>query len=569
MKHKFFYYLLIISISPLYLFSQEIRNGSFEENENTLPTHFTHFTLIDDWDNDAFDDNAHSPDWFKACHEDAVKIAETPQLFPPEDFTIIEANTGCGYAGMLRNELIEQNIGNVEPNITYKITLSLRLLQFYKAVTGLGNNIASIPARPVNPNYNLGPIYLRTILATNKITYEEEGNDFEANDLKEIDRILINPSLFPMGQWHTDEFFFSVNSEFDYKWIAFEVVGANPYILLDDISIEKSSCEACETECDPYSGCIDFTIGNVHGIDNPQTLEMVRWGLSNLGNVKHLKAKIFTVSGQLVRQINYYYVGDTFLFDGKDDIGNELPEGNYTYQVTLENNCQTVETEGMFTKANPADIPTLATGTAIKQSPLFPPSCCQDVILINNFDIESGENLILDGNFQVEAGVLIVVGPGVTISEESNITFQAGVECILSPSPQVDIEAGANVNCVIDDCNIPNLDDDDENIRTLQSELIDRNNVEELEFLEAERFETPKDFRLYPSPSKGIFYIEYSNEQREEFIVEVLDNNGNLIYNTKSHLQSLEINIKGYPKGVYFVLLKSQNSFFGEKIIIY
>ena len=76
-----------------------------------------------------------------------------------------------------------------------------------------------------------------------------------------------------------------------------------------------------------------------------------------------------------------------------------------------------------------------------------------------------------------------------------------------------------------------------------------------------------KNVRIHPNPSEGIFNIEMKNILN--FHYEIFDINGKSITNKIDvTLNSFEINLSKYSKGIYFLKLQSNESVITKKLII-
>jgi len=78
-----------------------------------------------------------------------------------------------------------------------------------------------------------------------------------------------------------------------------------------------------------------------------------------------------------------------------------------------------------------------------------------------------------------------------------------------------------------------------------------------------------KNLKVYPNPSAGQFTLEFSgNTQAEVSVVNVLNE---VIYEESirpAHGNSHNIDLSGYPAGIYFILVKSSTSKTSKKIVI-
>lgn len=82
----------------------------------------------------------------------------------------------------------------------------------------------------------------------------------------------------------------------------------------------------------------------------------------------------------------------------------------------------------------------------------------------------------------------------------------------------------------------------------------------------------PDNFLIYPNPTNGNFFIEYSLEKNKNVVIEILDVLGRNVYSTKG-----ESEIAGQHKyeitsvlnsGIYTIVLKTENQILIKKIIL-
>jgi len=73
------------------------------------------------------------------------------------------------------------------------------------------------------------------------------------------------------------------------------------------------------------------------------------------------------------------------------------------------------------------------------------------------------------------------------------------------------------------------------------------------------------DFEIYPNPTNNSFYIEV-NSKSNVYEIEIYNSSLSLIFKSKN--SNTEIDVKKFPKGVYFVKLKNNDSIKIKKLII-
>ena len=75
--------------------------------------------------------------------------------------------------------------------------------------------------------------------------------------------------------------------------------------------------------------------------------------------------------------------------------------------------------------------------------------------------------------------------------------------------------------------------------------------------------------RIYPNPSKGIFYLEVNHQITTGLNIQVIDLGGKVIYSKNKITKDIEkIDLSGYPKGIYFIKFRSDKYSKTEKLII-
>ena len=75
--------------------------------------------------------------------------------------------------------------------------------------------------------------------------------------------------------------------------------------------------------------------------------------------------------------------------------------------------------------------------------------------------------------------------------------------------------------------------------------------------------------RIYPNPSKGIFYFVANSNLNNNLIVKIIDVNGQVIYINYQITKTIEkIDLSNYAKGIYFIQVRSDKYSSTEKIIL-
>jgi Secretion system C-terminal sorting domain len=72
--------------------------------------------------------------------------------------------------------------------------------------------------------------------------------------------------------------------------------------------------------------------------------------------------------------------------------------------------------------------------------------------------------------------------------------------------------------------------------------------------------------KIYPNPTTGIFNIEFSSSLLNSSI-SIIDVNGKVIQNYTATGFKFTCNLTGFPSGVYFVIIKNNNTTISQKII--
>lgn len=79
-------------------------------------------------------------------------------------------------------------------------------------------------------------------------------------------------------------------------------------------------------------------------------------------------------------------------------------------------------------------------------------------------------------------------------------------------------------------------------------------------------------FNIFPNPSNGLFEIKFSHNSYQITNIQLFNSLGQMIYNTDffniTDENSLKIDIKNLPKGIYSVLVKTKDHLFTKPLII-
>lgn len=610
MKKIISYYILIGLFSPLWLFSQELKNGSFEEKDflatDNRPNRRAQIAKCADWKEDeSFNGNFHTPDWLKSC-EDHIFVEETVNGVG----SAIAAQSGCGYAGMTKAELIQQQVGEFEPETKYTLSFFIRLIE------GSGNFVndgsvgttTSLSTSTVFTWTNPTPV-LNVMISNKKIKYENNvpGCDFNSadkvsdssRDIFELSTEPINLSLanFPSGSWHKIEFDFQVPpNQFIYDYIAFEIDQCNGYLLIDNIVLEEIPCETCTT-CSPYDGCIEYEDnGSYHtGFHySDATLDAQPWTIFNgLSNVEEMILTIGTIDGTIIRQIVINQPGDTFEWDGRTESGSEAAAGAYFYTLVLTNDCQSRSISGQFNKFGTAPsinfeeydecyvLPDDAT-----------PACCQECLILTSEGIGCSGDIVFSGTEEFVATDKIEIGDNVQFAFGSNITFKAQE---INISSNCDILAGGSitVDCIsgVEGCTnfAPNnpsnalIQEIDGNIVLKNEEEEPENTpisedkeeeilLKEIDIVEEEGTNTSNEnIVIYPNPNTGKFNLLLPLlEDNSAYNISIFSQSGIEIERHQLNGGSnTALDLTRYPAGLYFLKIKSKKLTSVKKIILH
>jgi hypothetical protein len=75
---------------------------------------------------------------------------------------------------------------------------------------------------------------------------------------------------------------------------------------------------------------------------------------------------------------------------------------------------------------------------------------------------------------------------------------------------------------------------------------------------------------IYPNPSNGIVTIDFSNSANKMINIELININGQVLYSENFEItnSTKTIDLSSYSNGIYFMLLKSNDSFIKRKIVL-
>lgn len=78
--------------------------------------------------------------------------------------------------------------------------------------------------------------------------------------------------------------------------------------------------------------------------------------------------------------------------------------------------------------------------------------------------------------------------------------------------------------------------------------------------------------QIFPNPNKGTFEINLQNVISEDLFIEIVNANGQLVYEnqlSKATLTSLKVDLSKCSKGMYFVKVQNANNLLAKKIVIF
>ena len=80
------------------------------------------------------------------------------------------------------------------------------------------------------------------------------------------------------------------------------------------------------------------------------------------------------------------------------------------------------------------------------------------------------------------------------------------------------------------------------------------------------------NLNIYPNPTSGIFNISFVSENENSFNLTILDSYGKIIEIENKELFigefTKQVNLSEYPKGIYIVQIKTNDSFISKRIVL-
>ena len=80
------------------------------------------------------------------------------------------------------------------------------------------------------------------------------------------------------------------------------------------------------------------------------------------------------------------------------------------------------------------------------------------------------------------------------------------------------------------------------------------------------------NLNIYPNPSEGVFNVKFNTIEKYDVDLMILSSNGSLVY-SKTDLNvdgqtNIKVDISAHAKGVYQLLIKSENGIISKRLIM-
>ena len=113
----------------------------------------------------------------------------------------------------------------------------------------------------------------------------------------------------------------------------------------------------------------------------------------------------------------------------------------------------------------------------------------------------------------------------------------------------------------------------EENIVTSDNFYIDYANLCTAETLiSSGDIELAKNLNIYPNPTKGIFNISFVADEVNSFELTIIDAFGKLIEMENKEMfvgeYTKQVDLSEYPRGIYMVQIKTNNSFITKRVVV-
>jgi len=385
-----------------------------------------------------------TPDWYR--NNSSPFIVKAYEYFDLNNYSLnqpIFPLSDEHYAGMLAGELIQQNVA-ISPGI-YNLKFTFRISE---------NNIFAVTDDPLDPIDAQtifpwsGDSKLEFYVSDTPLDYIEafacpDEEILKDNALKVYTEI-VNLTKYPSGIWHTLDVNVTIPFTETMNWFGFHFDQCDGYMLVDNVSLELlepfTYTDDCNT-CLATDGTISPTITNKHTWDQQNSI-FEPFSVSSIYNISEFRMEIFTITSQLVKDIQFGNPPNIVAWNGKNLIGNEAPDGNYQYRITLSNNCETnKQFTGVFPKVtfpSTGNIPGQMDYIPIENKIDILDQCCHSCIIIDGnsllidplkVPIGSGANIIYflkDGVFDITAYDKIQIGPNIGIDPTTELNLRAG-----------------------------------------------------------------------------------------------------------------------------------------------
>lgn len=551
----------------------------------------------------------HSPDWFSTStfienFQIKSKIRLQEQVPQSNNYVDVFANTGNSYIGIGPGELLQQELdqnNQLLPGNGYTLSLYLRPVVNPQVKGPDGTSNLGFGSWS-NPNKCTLRVYLRT----NDAEYTSAANNlsnfnssiffnktlWNANTHQLILEIEIDLNQYPAGIWHPITVNFIAPTT-NYKWLIIETEESNgsnnemnhsTYLALDDISISEScltpSCSRIEGIMAPQISGVDLNTNSFIYFSNLDNISKAKLEVFNsIGQPPLRSIEVECINGLPVQYILNSSTNSTtthypIQWDGKNDFGSNVANGNYILRLTVENNCKRQTFIYQIIKSNNF------TGVIEVYPPCssnqIPIECCDLVqnIYIDNITFEANPVLIR----YVASGAIIIGSNGpVHFETGCNVEFQAGIG--IYNGPNITSEPGTNVHEFLKRCSAPsNLRPSDvppiANEFSFLTNELGSNNLPDLSSFDSKTEELIKNAwdlkdskELIISNTDNDLTITAPDEGSKNIVIYSVT--GELIFTEQNNNDiNFTINTSNYAAGLYFIHIMMQNGNYSHKFFV-